>query len=583
MPRKPTIKLDDILDSIEIDSIPTFQPHLTVQGAPSSIHPSSLLTPKSDESAEGTSPRQSQPKTEHRRMMRRPSSQISKDSDDETSPSGGLFPSLLAMLDTDTKVATDNIVFTASMLSNRATCASALIELRDSLRETHVLSHLRKHCRMHDLLKCLLSKLPAKDVLSKQCHVEILYIIFHDPLNSVFASGQLMPCLVHLLSPGDDSDPISYTSATKPSRLRTESHWLDITPMEPKRVKKHHASLSPVNLEPPPLSTVLTLPRSIDSVEGAVQYTCLRVLIEVLQNCSAQADSQSSYEEGQNGAQRSFLSTGPNTESASRNSLGATRHLSVCAADSGMFTVCGDVAKSTVSGEIRDASLEALELLTVFMGPTPHISSRAHLGGLVRSLCSTLETHRDTKTVTSVCRIVLNISNLNAAKSVLQQRPYLEALIGLACDANHRDDDVAVLVICIFCNVCDGESVGSEAARRVILEGSTEEFETTLVPTLISHVRRHCNKTSRCSTEHSVVAAYSAMLLGVIAIHSGEALEAVKGCLHRACLSMTSLVAVLQEFILFQSEAGVLTRNSLVTFHTIIDRLVEQNNIKISP
>eukprot|EP00667_Euglena_gracilis_P005393 EG_transcript_5432 len=176
-----------------------------------------------------------------------------------------------------------------------------------------------------------------------------------------------------------------------------------------------------------------------------------------------------------------------------------------------------------------------------------------------------------------VLRVAINVCAL------CSQRPpsgtTLRGLIDTTAALLPSTSDVDVLTcgLCLLVNVTEWDGIARTLAGAA----------PGLVPFVAAEFRR---RLAPGTTGGNIVAAYCALLLGCLTIDHPANLSAVIAALQPGAASgrrpaahpMVPVVAVLQEFVLFQSRAEVLTQSALQGLHHVITAVVEANALPVA-
>ncbi|RNF23672.1 hypothetical protein TcG_01311 [Trypanosoma cruzi] len=187
-------------------------------------------------------------------------------------------------------------------------------------------------------------------------------------------------------------------------------------------------------------------------------------------------------------------------------------------------------------------------------------------------------------------RVLTNVTGL--VPSVLSGSPQLSRALAIVAAKTLTDaeavSDTLAFTLCFTTNI-----VKWEASQKC------DEFTSVLVESPSFLTRVACLAFSAYHAEDmekNVLAGYYALLLAVLSLcespktqlrvpvmtavaHATRGTAALKKVEDKP---MTLIVAILQEFLLFQGSAGSLTRDSLVSMTGIIDSVAECNGIEVS-
>lgn len=165
-----------------------------------------------------------------------------------------------------------------------------------------------------------------------------------------------------------------------------------------------------------------------------------------------------------------------------------------------------------------------------------------------------------------------------------------------------QEEEIISLACCLAVNLIRSveardRQTASDALRQNLV--SRQSF----LQSLVSHLsrRRGASPPAEDADEEQrqhfvagqVVAAYAALLLGLLSVHHEASRVAVMTALAHhwhadrafqfsSDQPLRVVAAVLQEFILFQSSSGVLTAEMLVVLHSVVGRLVLENGLVVA-
>ncbi|CAM38734.2 conserved hypothetical protein [Leishmania braziliensis MHOM/BR/75/M2904] len=270
----------------------------------------------------------------------------------------------------------------------------------------------------------------------------------------------------------------------------------------------------------------------------------------------------------------------------------AQQHLSVPL----LFANAGgleQLGKLLICGDTQEHALALLEVLTA----TEELCSQnAGLLALVPLLVAQLHTCAVT---VPVLKVLTNITNIlphalhatgtatTFAHFALQTFSHAQALC--------TPDETEIFVLCCAINVIKYESKEMECSKAE-LASTLVASRDTLVSLATAMMESHrCN-----NTEQLVRSGYYALLLGALSLVSATeegsstlrvpVMTAVAGVLGDTSIGLTIahqpmriVVAIIQEFLLFQSSAGTLTKETLKEMKALVDRILNSNQIDIAP
>lgn len=139
--------------------------------------------------------------------------------------------------------------------------------------------------------------------------------------------------------------------------------------------------------------------------------------------------------------------------------------------------------------------------------------------------------------------------------------------------ASHADTDSLTLAACLLVNLL------------LRGENDTLRWELLEAPALLDALVGRVAALRRADdVESNVKAGYLALVVASLSLHDDEARVAVVTSLSRLEGAvrerpMKLIAAILQEFILFQSAAGVLTQGALLSMHSLANLVIGQNSI----
>ena len=206
----------------------------------------------------------------------------------------------------------------------------------------------------------------------------------------------------------------------------------------------------------------------------------------------------------------------------------------------------------------------------------------------------------DHEKVLSLLKIALNLANENGCMEILLGKVFLNLLRSLylvqhSLERYKNSGDILVLITCIFCTLIENayrapskdENFGNltdiiKPHTSVFLRWFTipSDFLCALVST-----STYGTDQVRHSNENRVLSSYSSLLVGcfismshILSVSCSEkdatTLQEFRYSLVAAKVNIKGIAQNLQEFILFQSEAGVLTANNLKNFASVIEDIL---------
>ncbi|KAG5494157.1 hypothetical protein JKF63_01992 [Porcisia hertigi] len=273
--------------------------------------------------------------------------------------------------------------------------------------------------------------------------------------------------------------------------------------------------------------------------------------------------------------------------------VAAQRHVSVPL----LFAQAGGLEQLSQLLICRNTQERALALLEVLTA-TEELRGQSHrLLALVSALVAQLDVSR---VQVPVLKVLTNITNIlpHAFTSTGTATAFAQfALLSLLRpQAPCTPDETEIFALCCAINVVKYESkaTGSSDAH---LSSAFAASQSTLVSFAESMMESHrCN-----STEQLVRSGYYALLLGALSLvpvaeEEGRTTLRVPVMTAVARASggtsadrkatrqpMRLVVAIIQEFLLFQSSAGTLTKETLLEMSALVDRIVISNHIDVVP
>ncbi|KEG15459.1 hypothetical protein DQ04_00071270 [Trypanosoma grayi] len=255
-----------------------------------------------------------------------------------------------------------------------------------------------------------------------------------------------------------------------------------------------------------------------------------------------------------------------------------------------------DIVAAFLTGEECSDALHLLEAVTLCEGlRTLHALKLERTAAcLVRFLTGKdgkqrMEDEAWHNTMNAALRVLTNVTGLvpSVLCELLQEgRALAELAAEVLTDADAPPDTLA-FTLCLVTNI-----VKWEARERIDAFTSCLVEDPSFLPRVASLTFRAYHAED---TEKNVVAGYYALLLAVLSLCASPALQlrvpvmtavahATKGTVAGKMVEakpMTLIVALLQEFVLFQGSAGSLTKESLVSMSSIIDSVVLHNDIEV--
>ncbi|ORC93835.1 uncharacterized protein TM35_000017120 [Trypanosoma theileri] len=249
-----------------------------------------------------------------------------------------------------------------------------------------------------------------------------------------------------------------------------------------------------------------------------------------------------------------------------------------------------DIVSALLSGNECEDALHLLEVVTLCEGlrTTHTLALRQTALHLVRLITADDDEHHGE--INAALRVLTNVTGL--VPSVLSgEDKECHALATKAAKTLLDDEampDTLAFTLCFTTNIVKWE------AREGHTNFTSSLVESPFFLTRIASLTFRAYHTE--DTEKNVLAGYYALLLAVLSLCAAPTLElrvpvmtavaeATKGTVAGKKVEskpMTLIVALLQEFIFFQSSAGSLTKDSLLSMNNIIESVVKHNNIEIT-
>ncbi|KAH9577546.1 hypothetical protein LSM04_008053 [Trypanosoma melophagium] len=249
-----------------------------------------------------------------------------------------------------------------------------------------------------------------------------------------------------------------------------------------------------------------------------------------------------------------------------------------------------DVVSALLCKNECEDALHLLEVVTLCEGLRSTHSlalqkTALHLGRLI-----TREDDDNHPKINAALRVLTNVTGL--VPSVLSgQEKECRALANKAAKTLLDDEvmpDTLAFTLCFTTNIVKWE------ARQGYMDFTSSLVDSPLFLTRIASLTFRAYHAE--DTEKNVLAGYYALLLAVLSLNAAPSLElrisvmtavaeATKGTdagKKFESKPMTLIVAILQEFLFFQSSAGSLTKDSLLSMNNIIESVVKRNNIEVT-
>ncbi|KAL7696018.1 hypothetical protein NQL31_004291 [Lotmaria passim] len=255
-----------------------------------------------------------------------------------------------------------------------------------------------------------------------------------------------------------------------------------------------------------------------------------------------------------------------------------------------------------VSGLLRDASTReaALALLEVVTASEALRREKARLLPLVPTLVRHLSTATAPTVQVSVLKVLTNITNL--LPSALSETSTATSFVGfLPSVFSYSATDVEeveereTFALCCAINVVKYEARDDAGVQPTFTVAFMQRTE--LLPALEKSMtgRYHCSE-----AEQLVLSGYAALLLGALSLVDvpGREPPSLRVPVMTAVATasrgtrigrltdrqpMRMVAAIIQEFLLFQSTAGTLTKEALMEMDALVDRIRQRNHIAVAP
>lgn len=259
------------------------------------------------------------------------------------------------------------------------------------------------------------------------------------------------------------------------------------------------------------------------------------------------------------------------------------------------FVDCGgfqQVAKLLESPTAYPTTLSLLEVITTSEALQPYQSAVVSLvTPLVQQLSFPLTNGDDVSMSCHRIRVLTNLTNLHPSCIVeggAAQR--LADFIGGILVGGVVDAQVELITFALCCCV---NIVKWEAASQ------TSQFTSALLRNanvISTAATRMVELYASADVERIVLSGYFALFLGVVSLsslHDGESLRvpvvtAIADATRDTDMGkkverhpMKLVVAILQEFLLFQSQSGILTKSALLEIHELLKCLMKSNQIEV--
>ncbi|GET92496.1 hypothetical protein, conserved [Leishmania tarentolae] len=270
----------------------------------------------------------------------------------------------------------------------------------------------------------------------------------------------------------------------------------------------------------------------------------------------------------------------------------AQTHLSVPL----LFAKAGGLEKLGKLMACRDTQEHALALLEVLTATEELSAQNTGLLALLPVLVAQLST--DTVGV-PVLKVLTNITNI--LPNALSATGTVTAFTHFALQTLSRSrgvsicDETEIFVLCCVINVVKYESKVTECPKAELASALVASNETLMSLAAAMMESYECN-----NTEKLVRSGYYALLLGALSLvpvpeEEGSATLRVpvmtavarlsggySAELPTGCQPMRIVVAIIQEFLFFQSSAGTLTKEALQEMKALVDRIVSSNHIQVA-
>ncbi|KNH05530.1 DNA primase [Perkinsela sp. CCAP 1560/4] len=209
--------------------------------------------------------------------------------------------------------------------------------------------------------------------------------------------------------------------------------------------------------------------------------------------------------------------------------------------------------------------------------------------GLARAQESLFQGHVSTKVheqserVVRLLRTALNLANEPDSEEYMSNKLFFNILQGFflrAEGASCTDEygDEIVLINCIFCAFL--RKMKNKPAENAGLQWI---LKANKLHSAMGNVIHKDRNSDNARNQLRVVSSYCALFFGSISalqapvlIANGGSAETTRVILHRNCLSIEMIVQKLQEFLIFQSEVGILTKETLTIISCVIGEIVGQ-------
>ncbi|AYU82775.1 hypothetical protein LdCL_340050200 [Leishmania donovani] len=313
---------------------------------------------------------------------------------------------------------------------------------------------------------------------------------------------------------------------------------------------------------------------------------------QVAKLCGGVAESSGSYEDKSCAslALRSLLTimfaynTSPH--------IAASRHLSVPL----LFANAGglqQLGKLLSSREMQEHALALLEVLTA----TEELSLQND--GLLELVPALVAQLRTSAVEVPVLKVLTNITNIlpHALSATGTVKPFTQfALETLSRSrALSTPDETEIFALCCAINVVKYESKEKESPEAELASALVASQDTLMSLACVMMESYRCS-----STEQLVRSGYYALLLGALSLvpvaeEEGSTTLRVPVMTAVARVSdghsvgltaghqpMRIVVAIIQEFLLFQSSAGTLTKEAVLEMKALVDRILSINHIDVA-
>lgn len=254
------------------------------------------------------------------------------------------------------------------------------------------------------------------------------------------------------------------------------------------------------------------------------------------------------------------------------------------------------LAERVKKGKLDKKLLMLLELLTISPAVEPYVDQLSncfqgllHITGNLRDNIERLGSEIDVL----ILRVLTNISGVRSFLASENCAISLESYLGdMLFSKSNQDLERLPFALCCAINIAKKECRSSAKDTPFCSAFLPDDEISERFSILIEHLFQHYQSDD---TEHLVIAGYYALLVGVLSLVGPQkkyripiitCLSSLNTVFTMSKVSrdqpMTFVVAVMQEFLLFQSSAGTLYQCAFVEISEIIDRIVADNQISVS-